>query len=66
MPTPSMQRARQADSTAGDPDSAIIIARLVSRWAKVATFRLYIRIGHRTEVAASRAMIALAITASGA
>ncbi len=38
MPTPSMQRPKHADSTAGDPDSAIIIARLVSRWAKVATW----------------------------
>ncbi len=35
---PSMQRATHAESAAGDPDSANIIARLVSRWAKDATF----------------------------
>lgn len=37
MPTPSMQRVRHKDNTAGDPDSASTIARLVSRRAKDAT-----------------------------
>ena len=41
MPTLSMQRARQADSAAGDADSANARARLVSRRATNATFRVY-------------------------
>ncbi len=31
----------QAESTAGDPDSANTVARVVSRLAKNATFRVY-------------------------